>query len=65
LHQNLNSVNNDYFVKLYYHNETLTGIPHKIPFTDCQNLIECPVLKFFESTKYLIYNDFDKECNDL
>ncbi|CAG2109809.1 unnamed protein product [Medioppia subpectinata] len=55
----------NYFVRLYYQNETtsaIIGIPHSVPLTDCKKLVDCPLTDYIESTKHLIYEDYDKEC---
>ena len=56
---------NEYFVRAFYHNETEinTGIPHSIQWTDCQNLVDCPLNQYLNSTKHLLYENFDEECN--
>ena len=70
LHQNSNNssqTDNDFYVKVFYHNETLinSGFPHSVQWTDCQNLYDCPFNQYLDSTKYLLYEDYDKECNQL
>ncbi|CAG2106485.1 unnamed protein product, partial [Medioppia subpectinata] len=61
LHQN--SKTNEYFVRTFYQNETTIneGIPHALSWGDCQSLTDCPFDKYIESTKHLLYTDFDKE----
>ncbi|CAG2106292.1 unnamed protein product, partial [Medioppia subpectinata] len=63
LHQN--NKTNEYFVRAFYQNETTIneGIPHLLSWGDCQSLTDCPFNKYIESTKHLLYTDFDKECN--
>jgi hypothetical protein len=61
LHQNKS--NNNYFVRIYYYNETLTDkSPHLLSLPNCDYLTDCPLDKFFSLTKELIPEDWDKEC---
>jgi lysosomal acid phosphatase len=61
LHQNTS--NNNYFVRIYYYNETLTDkSPHLLSLPNCDYLTDCPLDKFFILTKGLIPEDWDKEC---
>ena len=67
LHQHRNSSSESmdgYFVRLFYHNETVidSGTPHSLRLTDCHNLYDCPIDEYFNSTKFLLYDNFDKEC---
>ena len=59
------SKEDDYFVRAFYHNETIpnTGTPYPIQWRNCGNLFDCPIDQFFNSTKHLLYENFDKECN--
>ena len=68
LHEKWNSAQNntnEYFVRAFYHNETVinTGIPHSIQWTNCQNLVDCPLNQYLTSTQHLLYDNFDQECN--
>ena len=68
LHEKRNSAQNntnEYFVRAFYHNETVidSGIPHSIHWTDCQNLVDCPLNQYLNSTKHLLYENFNEECN--
>jgi hypothetical protein len=61
LHQNTS--NNNYFIRIYYYNETLTDkSPHLLSLPNCDYLTDCPLDKFFILTKELIPKDWDKEC---
>jgi hypothetical protein len=61
LHQN--ELNNNYFVRIYYYNETLTQTyPYLLSLPNCDYLTDCPLDKFFSLTKELIPEDWDKEC---
>jgi hypothetical protein len=61
LHQN--EFNNNYFVRIYYYNETLTDkSPHLLSLPNCDYLTDCSLDKFFSLTKELIPEDWDKEC---
>jgi lysosomal acid phosphatase len=61
LHENTS--NNNYFVRIYYYNETLTDkSPHLLSLPNCDYLTDCPLDKFFSLTKELIPEDWDKEC---
>jgi hypothetical protein len=61
LHQN--EINSNYFVRIYYYNETLTDkSPHLLSLPNCDYLTDCPLDKFFSLTKELIPEDWDKEC---
>ena len=68
LHQDqarANASDHGYFVRVFYHNETLvenTGVPHSVSWGDCQGLTDCPVNRYLDSTKHLLYDDFNKEC---
>jgi len=69
LHNNKVRNSNDpdhYFVRVFYHNETVVtpGIPHSIQLNNCQKLTDCPINQYIDSTKHLLYEDFDKECNE-
>ncbi|XP_054169317.1 uncharacterized protein LOC128966494 [Oppia nitens] len=56
-----------YFVKIFYQNETTIGkeMPHQLQWTNCMGVTDCPLDKYFDTTKPFLYEDFDKECNQL
>jgi hypothetical protein len=61
LHQNKS--NNNYFIRIYYYNETLTDKnPHLLSLPNCDYLTDYSLDKFFILTKELITEDWDKEC---
>jgi hypothetical protein len=61
LHQNEN--NSNYFVRIYYFNETLTQtFPYLLSLPDCDYLTEYPFDKFLSLSEELIPEDWDKEC---
>jgi hypothetical protein len=63
LHQNV--TNSNYFVRIYYYNETLTDkSPHLLSLPDCNYLTDCPLDKFFTLTKELIPENWNKECSN-
>ena len=67
-HQKKSSINeNNYFVRAFYYNSTVIdrGTPHPLQWGNCNNQYDCPIDQFFKSTKNLIYEDFEKECNQL
>ena len=69
LHQKKNSSGKsgeDFFVKVFYYNETVinSGFPHSVQWRDCQDLYDCPFNQYLDSTKHLLYEDYDKECNN-
>ena len=55
-----------HFLRAYYHNETLINgeSPHLLKWNDCRGLTDCPIDDYFNSTKHLLYDNYDKECND-
>ena len=61
LHQN---IKNEYFIRLFFHNETSIGggTPFQISLTDCKNLKDCPLKQYFNSSKHLLYDNFEREC---
>jgi hypothetical protein len=65
LHQNSSHINDEYFVKVYYNNQTLNGRPHALSFGDCDDSYECGLKDFVSSTKHLLYKDFKRECNSI
>ena len=69
LHEKMDSQTKkgNYFVRVFYHNETVinSGTPHSMQLKNCQNLFDCPIDQFFNSTKHLLYENFDKECHKL
>lgn len=62
---NNDKVSDNYFIRIFYDNEIKvnTGIPHSILLNNCQKLQDCPLNQYINSTKHLLYDDFDKECN--
>ncbi len=64
LHQNSSHIN-EYFIKVYYNNQTLDGTPHALSFGDCDHSYECGLKDFVSSTKHLLYKDFKRECNSF
>jgi hypothetical protein len=60
LHQN--ETNSNYFLRIYYFNETLTQTyPYLLSFPDCDYLTECPFDKFLSLSEELIPEDYDKK----
>jgi hypothetical protein len=55
--------NSNYFVRIYYYNKTLTDkSPHLLSLPYCNYLTDCPLDKFYNLTKGLIPENWDKEC---
>ncbi|XP_054157442.1 prostatic acid phosphatase-like [Oppia nitens] len=54
--------NGHYFVRLYYHNETLTGTPHALRIPQCDYQTDCPIDKYRELSHKLIPDDWEQEC---
>ena len=60
LHEN---PNNEYFLKIYYFNDTLSGqSPHLLRLPKCDFNENCSINQFFELSEQLIPEDWDKEC---
>ena len=60
---------NNYFVRAFYHNETVINsgtpqTPHPLQWSICGNLFDCPFDQYLNSTKHLFYENLDKECNE-
>lgn len=61
LHQTPGAV--DYFVKIYYFNETLSDLsPHPMSLKDCDNRVDCPFNRFMEISKNVIPDNWEREC---
>ena len=63
----LHETSGQHFVRAYYHNETdvngYQGVPHSLQWGNCRSLKDCPISEYLNSTKYLLYDNFNKECN--
>ena len=61
LHQNNQ---NNYFVKIYYINETYAGNPHLLKIGICSGQTQCSYDDFHKSVKEFFVQDFDDECDN-
>lgn len=66
LYLELHESSDGHSVRAYYHNETEvnTESPHLIRWTDCSSLTDCPIEQYFNLTKHLLYDDYEKECGN-
>ena len=66
LYLELHEKSGQHFVRAYYHNETEINeqSPHLLNWRDCRSVTDCPISKYLNSTKHLLYENFDKECNN-
>lgn len=63
LHQQSDSDSNDFFVKVFYHNLTLTNAtPYLLTLPDCDHQQNCPFNKFAEISERLIPRDWNAFC---
>ena len=63
LHQQ-NDGQQNYFVKIYYLNETYTGNPHLLKIGICNGQTQCSHDEFHKSIQEFFVKDFDEECDN-
>ncbi|RXG58078.1 Prostatic acid phosphatase [Armadillidium vulgare] len=60
----LHQIGKDYFVKIYYQNDTnLVNPPHELTIPGCS--FECPLQDWTELLNDVIPNDWEKECHNI